>query len=131
MEADRTMRKFFAVAMGSVVALVGFAGAAHATRRNRKAPALIVLGFALLIAMLLGGTSATADGPVIDWGKGIVPAGQTSAISVGHYHSCAIDSGTGAVFCWGKNNEGQATPPAAVDGTVGTASAIGAGYEHS
>ena len=30
MEADRTMRKFFAVAMGSVVALVGFSGAANA-----------------------------------------------------------------------------------------------------
>ena len=28
---DRTMRKFFAVAMGSVVALMGFAGAANAS----------------------------------------------------------------------------------------------------
>jgi hypothetical protein len=30
MEADRTLRKFLAVAMGSVAALLGFAGAAHA-----------------------------------------------------------------------------------------------------
>jgi len=56
-----------------------------------------------------------------------------SAIAVGfnHNHSCAIQAGTGAVVCWGRNVSGQATPPPSVDGATGTASAIAAGGFHS
>ena len=41
--------------------------------------------------------------------------------------------GDGHVVCWGDDTDGQATPPAAVDGTTGTATAIaaGAGGYHS
>ena len=46
-------------------------------------------------------------------------------------HSCAIQAGTGDAICWGSDGHGQATPPASVDGTSGTASAISAGGEHS
>ena len=49
----------------------------------------------------------------------------------GRGHSCAIQAGTGAVVCWGDNCSGQATPPASVNGTAGTASAIAAGAVHS
>jgi hypothetical protein len=35
------------------------------------------------------------------------------------------------VIGWGLDNYGQALPPASVDGTSGTASAIAAGFRHS
>jgi hypothetical protein len=35
------------------------------------------------------------------------------------------------VICWGRDDYGQASPPASVDGTSGTASAIKAGGGHS
>jgi len=40
-------------------------------------------------------------------------------------------SADGPVVAWGQNGSGQATPPPEVDGTVGTASAISAGADHS
>ncbi len=46
-------------------------------------------------------------------------------------HSCAIQAGTGKVVCWGNDADGQATPPASVNGTAGTATAISAGSYHS
>src|SRR5262249_60197031 len=49
----------------------------------------------------------------------------------GGAHTCAIQAETGAVVCWGRNADGQSTPPASVDGTSGTASAIAAGFAHS
>jgi hypothetical protein len=51
--------------------------------------------------------------------------------SVSYYaSSCAIHAVTGAVVCWGNNDFGQTTPPASVDGTDGTASAIAMGGTH-
>ena len=44
---------------------------------------------------------------------------------------CAIQAGTGQVVCWGSNYHGQASPPAAVDGSEGRAAAIAAGYFHT
>jgi hypothetical protein len=41
--------------------------------------------------------------------------------------SCAIQARTGAVVCWGLNDDGQASPPPSDDGTTRTASAIAAG----
>ena len=65
-------------------------------------------------------------------------AGTATAITVGDNHSCAIQAVTGAVVCWGSNvvtpvNDytGQATPPASVNGTSGTAIAIEAGHNHT
>ena len=65
-------------------------------------------------------------------------AGTATAITVGDYHSCAIQAVTGAVVCWGANHipgpntyTGQATPPASVNGTAGTAIAIEAGDYHT
>ena len=85
---------------------------------------------------------ATTGGPVIGWGddgsgESTPPAavngaaGRARAIAAGSYHSCAIQSGTGAVVCWGDNTYNQTTPPASVDGTAGTARAIAAGYDYS
>jgi hypothetical protein len=50
--------------------------------------------------------------------------GTATAIAAGGLHSCAIQAGTAAVVCWGRDFYGQATPPASVDGTAGSASAI-------
>ena len=84
---------------------------------------------------LLAGSAARGAGPVVGWGSGAPPPMiSASAIAVGGSHNCAIQSGTGAVVCWGRNpyyDDGQATPPASVDGTAGSATAIAAGESHS
>ena len=100
---------------------------------------------------LLAAGSAEGAGPVVGWGDNTYgqttpPAsvngtlGTASAIAAGVYHGCAIQSGTGAVVCWGSNYDegaggtrytGQATPPTSVNGILGTASAIAAGVTHS
>jgi len=46
-------------------------------------------------------------------------------------HSCAIQSGTAIVVCWGRDTYGQAAPADAVNGVTGTATAIAAGDYHS
>ena len=57
---------------------------------------------------------------------------QATAIATGYSHSCAIQSGSGRVVCWGDDITDQATPPASVDGTAGTmATGIAAGRYHS
>ena len=58
-------------------------------------------------------------------------AGSAIAIAAGDRHSCAIESGTGAVVCWGSDTEGQASPPESVDGSAGSAIAIAVGDRHS
>jgi hypothetical protein len=73
---------------------------------------------------------------VVGWGAGPPSSvngttGTASAIAAGQWHSCAIQSGTGQVVCWGRNDAGEATPPSSVNGTTGTASAIAAGGVHS
>jgi hypothetical protein len=42
-----------------------------------------------------------------------------------------VAASTGAVVGWGSDDNGQATPPDAVNGVSGTATAIAAGHEHS
>ncbi len=84
---------------------------------------------------VLAANVARAAGPVVGWVGSEDPpasvngtAGSATAIAAGLCHSCAIQSGTGAVVCWGGNVEyASVTPPPAVDGTAGTASAIAAG----
>lgn len=72
-------------------------------------------------------TSARGAGPVVGWGMGAPPPMiSASAIAVVAGHSCAIQAGTGAVWCWGHNRAGEATPPPSVDGSMGTATAIAA-----
>ena len=84
------------------------------------------LAFAAASALLV--STASGAGPVVGWGADR-PLGTdaASAIAAGHSHSCAIQAGSGAVVCWGSNFDGQASPPASVNGTSGTASAIAAG----
>jgi len=97
-----------------------------------------VLTVALATAWLAAGAARSA-GPVVGWGDNSFDQnlGTATAIAAGSYHSCAIQAGTGRVVCWGSNYDvsniyqGQATPPAAVDGKLGTASAITAGGYHS
>lgn len=50
---------------------------------------------------------------------------------MGGTHNCAIQAGMGIAVCWGRNNYGQATPPAAVNGVEGTATDIAAGRYHT
>ena len=39
------------------------------------------------------------------------PPGRFSAVSAGDVFTCAIRAGSGAIECWGDNEEGQAEPP--------------------
>jgi alpha-tubulin suppressor-like RCC1 family protein len=61
--------------------------------------------------------AVTTAGTVVCWGSPsviAVPAAAQSGVSqvsAGHAHSCAIKSG--AVVCWGQNDDGESTPPAA------------------
>jgi len=54
-------------------------------------------------------------------------SGTASAIAAGGMESCAIQAGTGKVFCWGRS----ASPPLTVNGAAWTASAIATGDTHS
>ena len=93
----------------------------------------------VLCTLALWPALAQAQGRVVAWGDVEQPpdyvagisSGPASAIAGGHDHSCAIQSGTGAVVCWGRDFDGQASPPASVDGTTGRASAISAGDRSS
>ena len=89
------------------------------------APLAFVAASALVVS------TASGAGPVVGWGADR-PLGTdaASAIAAGWYHSCAIRAGSGAVVCWGDDYLGQATPPASVNGTAGTASAIEIGRAH-
>lgn len=96
---------------------------------------------AVISALWVG--TATAHGPVVHWGDDdfgtLIPPssvngtnGTASAIAAGYTHACAIQSGTGAVICWGREHSphGIAVPDA-VNGVSGSATAITAGYRHS
>src|SRR5208337_3164284 len=92
---------------------------------------------------LTASASGLPAGPVFGWGydastqanaplsvDGIM--GNATAIAAATYQSCAIQSGTGAVVCWGGLNPyGEETPPASVNGTSGSATAIAAGTFHN
>ena len=55
----------------------------------------------------------------------------TTTLATGNMHACKILQQGGKIVCWGDNSNGQATPPASVNGIAGTASAIAAGLVHS
>jgi hypothetical protein len=120
------------------------------------APLVRTLSIMLLCLTLTGATDAGASsGPVVGWGSNYYlskdylgqatppdavngVSGTATAIAAGMMHSCAIQAGTGNVVCWGSNYDhfffnyyGQATPPDAVNGVSGTATAIAAGRVHS
>jgi Regulator of chromosome condensation (RCC1) repeat/PEP-CTERM motif len=59
------------------------------------------------------------------------PVGTYMTGTIGSEHSCAIQAESGAVVCWGLNEDGEAIPPPSVNGTAGTATAISAGSGHS
>ena len=90
---------------------------------------------------VLSVSAANADGPVVQWGSPYVvtppssvdgTGGTASAIAAGEAHACAIQSGSGAVVCWGSTRFGAAvTPPDSVNGIAGTASAVAATVDSS
>ena len=86
---------------------------------------------AMTLGALFAGNAARGAGPVVGWGLGSIPNITASAITAGIYHSCAIQTGTGAVVCWGENSYGAATPPPSVNGAAGTATAVAAAAWHS
>ena len=55
----------------------------------------------------------------------VAPATGFSAVSAGQTHSCAIRAGSGAIECWGSNDEGQGDAPA------GRFTAVSAGNFHT
>ncbi len=95
------------------------------------------LALAACVGLLAASPAEGTSSPVVGWGYNgfgqATPAVSvtTPAIAAGSSHSCAVQSGTGAVLCWGYDGDGQATTPASVNGTSGTASAIAAGGYHT
>ena len=86
------------------------------------------------------GTSIQLNGGVcgVNWGQSMVPEnlGRCSKISAGGFHTCAIKT-DGKVVCWGKNDNGQCTPPETTSvciqiscGTNFSAARYRAGYEN-
>ena len=84
---------------------------------------------AVFLLGLLAASTAHADGPVIGWGldndgQALPPAsvdgtsGTASAIAAGGFHSCAIQTGTGNVVCWGWASRG-CVPKSPAAGTRG------------
>ena len=54
------------------------------------------------------GTSDFGQEP--DYGQSIPPVGTFSSLSLGEYHSCAMDE-TGMITCWGRDLEGSLDAP--------------------
>jgi len=93
--------------------------------------AVFAVALNLSLAVLAASTARGA-GPVVGWGLGAPPPTITAtAIAAGGFHDCAIQAGSGAVVCWGRDGVGQATPPPSVDGSAGSAAAIATGSFHS
>jgi len=57
-------------------------------------------------------------------GRSIAGTLSSRAVSAGTYHSCGVRTDA-TLACWGRNIEGQATPPA------GSFTAVSAGYDYS
>ena len=111
----------------------GTSGTASAISAVANHSCAIQAGTGNVICWGLNGDGEASPPPSVDG-----TSGTASAIAVGHRHSCAIQAGTGNVVCWGSNfsvllqaTVNQASPPASVDGTSGTASAISAGVDQS
>jgi len=98
----------------------------------------------LLPGLLLIAGGATADAPVIGWGANDSgqtdispwvdgsPSGHATSLALNDY-SCAIQSETGAVVCWGGTNDTGEEPPVppSVNGAEGTAIAVVTGADHA
>jgi alpha-tubulin suppressor-like RCC1 family protein len=73
---------------------------------------------------------AQRAGTVVSWGQQVLPlvppGTRFQAIAAGWGHSLALRS-DGTVVGWGRNNFGQASPPAGLSNVV----AIAAGSQHS
>jgi alpha-tubulin suppressor-like RCC1 family protein len=77
----------------------------------------------------LGGRDTTRKANPPDAVNGV--SGTATDIAAGNFHSCAIQTDTGNVVCWGRNTDGQATPSDTVNGVAGTATVIAAGENHT
>ena len=87
------------------------------------APLLRILSTTLFCLILTGAADSTATtGFVVGWGDDTYgqatppvlvdgTSGTASAVAAGHFHSCAIQAGTGNVVCWGRNADRQGSPP--------------------
>ena len=84
--------------------------------RYRIRSALITITAAMLLgsvpALGLALTPAASSGPAL------------GSIAAGYGHSCAVRTG-GTLACWGRNGDGQSTPPA------GTFTQVAAGGYHT
>jgi hypothetical protein len=69
------------------------------------------LALAACVGLVAASSAEGTSGPVVGWGYNgfgqATPAASvtTPAIAAGGFHSCAVESGTGAVVCWAT------TPP--------------------
>ncbi|MBL7187601.1 MAG: hypothetical protein ISS70_14865 [Phycisphaerae bacterium] len=86
----------------------------------------------LMLVVLTGSIVAKAEeaGSIVSWGaiafdSKKLDAKDFTAISAGYEHSLALKS-DGSIAGWGKNDDGEATPPDGNDFV-----AISAGYSHS
>jgi len=101
------------------------------------APASFNRGGDRALHRAVGGQRRAGRGTLDRLGGGAPPeavngtTGTATAIAAGRAHTCALQTETHAVICWGEDTFDQSTPPAAVDGVTGTATAIATGRSHT
>ncbi len=86
----------------------------------------------------IGTTTNMSSPQIVQLGSGRSLGYGMGVLSLGVYHSCAVDS-SGAVFCWGMNNRGQLgdgtattrTSPTQVTGLASGVVKVAVGDEHS
>ena len=107
----------------------------------RCAPQFLVLSLFDLSAGKSTPTSRASDRPRLRFANSIGSLNETAFIwhsmtamllpgpvSAGYYHTCGVRD-TGAVVCWGNDDDGQSTPPA--DTLVSVSAGISAGGFHT
>ena len=74
----------------------------------------VLLGAAAVIAVVAGALA-------LGGGAQAQATGEVQSLSVGGDHVCAVTGGDSRILCWGRDDQGQATPPATVT-SLGVAS---------
>src|SRR5262245_38191577 len=71
-------------------------------RAMQTAASIVVRTVAVTVGVsfaVLAAGAARGAGPVVGWGLGSIPKITATAVAAGWFHSCAIQTGTGAVVC--------------------------------